>query len=418
MLTSWLLGFFLVANVYLLPGNPHSPRALDAIGVLLWLWLLRRLAGGGVRSGPLVTVTVITIVPLGWGLHGYLEGLLPTVFLSMRWVLALPVGYLLYLLAEDRRHRTSLLWGLWWGLVLNAGVLVLQNIGLEQLVYRLGLAAPDSDVITLNRYLLRSPGLHGHANASAAVASLILPIGLFLYYRGEARLWLPLISLACLLAAGHITSSRSPLIIAGIGFIVVSLTARRLIRAAVLIGLVALLVIPFWTHFGPPGGKVRWADTAHMAANTNERLASNLTAARIAADHWWGLGIEAGHRAMTESLENPATHNAFLQIGLVYGPGQAALLLLLLGMLIWHSLKGIHCIWGLEALLAVHMCGLFLFEEHLNNPTFIVLMGWLAIASVARFNALPAEVLTRRNPDATAAPTPGAAGPGDVTGSA
>ena len=34
----------------------------------------------------------------------------------------------------------------------------------------------------------------------------------------------------------------------------------------------------------------------------------------------------------------------------------------------------------LLSLLAFHLAGLFLFEEHLNNPTFVVLASWLVAA--------------------------------------
>jgi hypothetical protein len=403
---SWVLGFFLVANIYLLPGNPHSPRALDLLSLVLWGWLLWRLMTRGVQAGPLVTLVVIGLVPLCWGLYARLQGLQATMFLSIRWTLALPWGYALLLLIENRHWRNSFLRGLWWGLALNAAVLLWQSTPWGQLTYQCGLASPDSELISLNRFVWRNPGLHGHPNASAAVASLIVPLSLFLYYRREAGLWLPLTSLVCMLAVGHVTSSRSPLLIAAIGFLIVTLTARRFLRALTVLALGAILVIPIWLQFGPPGGRVRWADTAHMSANTSERLASNLTAARLATEHFWGQGIEASQRTMRESLQLPETHNAFLQVGIIYGPGQAILLLLLLGLLAWHSRHGIHRIWGLEALLALQLCGLFLCEEHLNNPTFITFTVWLAVTSVARLGGLTAPISAPVSGTETAPPTP------------
>ncbi|MFH1841695.1 MAG: hypothetical protein ABIF77_00670 [bacterium] len=401
---TWGLGFFLAANVYLQPGNPSSLRAMDLLSLLLWIWLLRHLLSGGVRHTALVTLALLHTVPLFWGCFAYLQGLRPTMLLSLRWLLALPWGYCLYLLAENKRHRTQFLWGLWFGLLLNVGVLILQYGGHEPLTYRLGLAAPDSLLITINHFLLRNPGLHGHANASAAVVSLILPISLFLYYRGEARLWMPLTSMTALLTASHITSSRSPLIVAVIGFVIVAITSRHFIRTMILAVFVAALTVPLWMWYGLPGGAIRWVDTAHMSANTSERLASNATAIRIAGDNFWGLGIQASQEAMTDVLENPASHNAFLQIAIIYGPGLAALLLVALVLLAWHALAGIRRIWALEALLALHLCGLFCFEEHLNNPTFICLTSWLVVASVARFGSLPAVVIQRSVSSTTAAP--------------
>ena len=45
----WFLGFFLVANVYLLPGNPQSPRILDLLSVVLSLSLVVTIVGRGTR---------------------------------------------------------------------------------------------------------------------------------------------------------------------------------------------------------------------------------------------------------------------------------------------------------------------------------------------------------------------------------
>jgi hypothetical protein len=397
----WLLGFLLVANLYVLPDSSSSPRATDLLSLFLWGWLLWRLLGRGLTASPLLAVLTLNVIPLAWGVYAYFQGWQSTMLLSMRWLLAVPWGYVLFLWAQNRTGRTSLIWGLWWGLVLNVAVLALQYAGFEEWTMRLGLAARDSDIISIERFLMRSPGMHGHANASAAVASLIVPVGLYLYFRIGAKVWVPLASLLLLLVAGHITSSRSPLFVSGACYVVVALTSRRFIRSLALLGLMALILYPLWLHFGPPGGKIRWSDTAHMAANTSERLASNVTAIRLTGEHLLGMGIEESREAISEELNNPATHNAFLQVGVVYGPLQAAWLLLLMGLLAWHTLQGIQRPWGLEALLALQICGLFFFEEHLNDPTFIILVAWLGVASWTRLTSSslqPDESLRRRRP--------------------
>ena len=387
---TWLLGFCLAANIYLLPGHPQSPRALDLLGVGLGLWLILRLLSGGARTLPLLVLLLLDLIPLCWTLYAWQEGMRATMLMGLRWLLAVPVAYALFLAATREELRIAACRGLWWGLALNAGVLILQYAGQEPLTYRLGLAAPDSDFVTVNRFFLRSPGMHGHANASGAVASLVVPVGLYLYYRGRARLWLPLVSLLLLAVAGHVTSSRSPLLVAGLGFVLAALTSRRFLRSAALIAAVALVALPLWLSFGPPGGRVRWEDTAHMAANTQERLDSNRAALELAAGHPLGQGIERSQAALQEQVETSASHNAFLQIALVFGPLQAAAVLILLGLLAVRAPWGVWPPWGLEALLALHLCGLYMFEEHLNNPTFIVLTGWLVLASVARLAEAPA----------------------------
>ena len=47
---AWLLGFCLTANLYLLPGHADSPRLTDALGLVLWVWVLWRLVGSGLIS--------------------------------------------------------------------------------------------------------------------------------------------------------------------------------------------------------------------------------------------------------------------------------------------------------------------------------------------------------------------------------
>ncbi len=389
-LLSWLLGFFLVANIYLVPTRAQSPRALDLIGLGLGLWLVLRLLSGGVRTLPLIVLALLNLVPLCWGLYAYQQGLRITMLLSVRWLLAMPVGYVLLRAAAQESLRFRLLGGMWWGLVLNGAVLVLQYAGLEAPTIRLGLTAPDSTVVSIERVFLRMPGMHGHPNASAAVVSLVVPVGLYLYYQRRARLWVPLASLLILLVCGHVTSSRSPLLVAGLSFALAALTSRRFVRSAALLAGVMVVVLPLWLHFGPPGGRVRWEDTAHMSANTRDRLASSEAALDLAAGHWLGQGVEASQRELLDRVEVTASHNAFLQLAIVYGPAQGFLVLTLLMLLAVRAPWGIRPAWGLEALLAFQTCGLFCFEEHLNNPTFICLTTWLCLASVARLAESPA----------------------------
>jgi hypothetical protein len=268
-------------------------------------------------------------------------------------------------------------------------VLRAQHTALGPLTYRLGLAAADSEISSYNRFFIRNPGMHGHANASAAVASLVLPVGLYLYYRGAARFWLPVASLLLLLVSADVTSSRSPVIIAAVTFVAIALSSRRLVRSLTLAVLLGAVFVPVWLVMGPPGGEVRWTDTINMELNTSDRLASNRAALEIAGENVLGLGVQEGEAAMQRKMDNPATHNAFLQMAVVFGPGHALLLVLLLFSLAWHAVQGVMRPWGLESMLALHLCGLFFFEEHLNNPTFIVLVGWLATAAVARFALAP-----------------------------
>ena len=79
-----------------------------------------------------------------------------------------------------------------------------------------------------------------------------------------------------------------------------------------------------------------------------------------------------------------ATHNAFVQAAMVFGLPLALILLTSIVHLSWGALRGADTDGYLLALLAMHLAGLFLFEEHLNNPTFLVMVSWMVAASADR----------------------------------
>ena len=394
----WLLGFALVANVYLVPGNAHSPRATDLLGLILAADLLRSLLGGGVAPRRLAAVAGLAVFPLAWGLYAGATGDGPTFLLAVRWLLAAPWAMALFRLARDPDARAALAWGLWWGAAVNVGVLALQYQGKLAWTIRMGLAAADSVTEWVNLEM-RLPGMHASSNASGALASLGAPAALHLYFASRARLPLVLVSLVLLAASTHFTASRSPLIVTAVVCVLAVLLSRRPRRAVILAATVLVLVVPPLLAYGPPGGAVRWQDTGSMSVNTSERLMTSGHALQLVLSHPLGLGVTAGRAAMLDRSEIVATHNALLHVALVFGlPMAAGLALALLGGA-WRLLRGLGGAWSLPALLAVQMLGLFQFEEHLNNPGFIILCAWL-VASLA--GSAPAPV-------PAAAPVPEAA---------
>jgi len=135
---------------------------------------------------------------------------------------------------------------------------------------------------------------------------------------------------------------------------------------------------------GPPGGKVRWSDNLTAGANLKERATSNRAAVELIVEHPFGLGVVRGKDLLLERSSIPATHNAFLQAGLYVGLPLALILLVVCAHQIWGLLRGVEDPTYWKALITVHLIGLFLFEEHLNNPTFVILMSWLVALSAAR----------------------------------
>ncbi len=377
---AWLLGFFLVADVYLWPGSAASPRAFDVIALVGAVWLGRRLLSRGAPAAPLASLLVMACPVVVWAAIAATSGRVATLLMALRWLLAVPWGMALATAASNPATRRQLAWGMWWGLVTNIAVLAMQYANQLDLTRALGLAAHDS-VLSDLEISWRYPGLHGHANASTAVASLIAPVSGWLYVTGAARAWVPAASVLLLLGAGHVTSTRSPLVIAAATVIAMLLCARRaalVLRAGIAF---ALLIAPFWLWLGPPGGQARWEDEGNIAVNTVERLASNRIGLGLALAHPLGVGVERSAAALEDALDLPSMHNALLQVSAVFGFPVAIWLLVPMIILVARLPRGPAAPRALESALALQTLGLFFFEEHGNNPTFIALIAWFVAAA-------------------------------------
>jgi len=49
----------------------------------------------------------------------------------------------------------------------------------------------------------------------------------------------------------------------------------------------------------------------------------------------------------------------------------------------------------LEGALAFHTAGVFMFEEHLNNPTFVILTAWFVVTAVGDAAQSPVSLASR-----------------------
>ena len=142
--------------------------------------------------------------------------------------------------------------------------------------------------------------------------------------------------------------------------------------------------MPLLLFIGPPGGWVRWTDTGDALLNVSDRLLTNFSTLDLALRHPLGMGVAEGHRALFADTGIQATHNAWLQAALVFGIPLALAIAVAFLVAISRLRHG----WRADAfwpgLIAFHLSGLFLFEEHLNNPTFVILTVWLAIEAARR----------------------------------
>lgn len=383
-LVPWLLGFFLTANLYLVPNLATSPRATDLVALLLAAWLLGRAHRRGVPAAPLAAIGLVNVMPVVWLGLGMLDGEVQTLTQAARWLLAAPWALALLVLTAEPEDRERFAWGIVIGCGLGVAVTAMQFVGLDALLRRVGLSTSDSTFYHYVYHQVRIPGLHGHHGASSAVISLLAPAGVYLYYRRRAPVWLPIACLLAMLLGLHLTSTRSPLVVSVLVVAAGMVLARDLPRSVVLGSLLVTGGLAYLAVFGPPGGAVRWQDMLALEANANERLVSNLAALELSVRNPLGLGVLAGRQQLVEASSIRATHNAFLQASLFFGAPLALLLLAGLLRQAARLLVGVSDGRFFAGLMALQVTGLFMFEEHLNNPTFIILVTWLVAAAVQR----------------------------------
>ena len=372
----FLAGFFLVVNLFVVPPVDASPRLTDLLGIALGLRILFRLATGRQPVLPLGFALGALAFPVGWMVPAYFLGDPATIVQSGRWFLAIPWALTLLEILGREDDTIQLAWGLVLGCGVNVAVIMMQAVGLEGYLRWAGLSSDSAIYYYTTGLALRLPGMHGHHGASSAVMSLIIPAVMYLYLKGRAGVLWVLVSLGALMAGLHLASTRSPLVITAATLVFAMLIARRLDRILAAVGVVLVLVVPVLVIVGPPGGWSRWTDQQAVSTNAQERFDSNLGSAYLTMTVPWGHGVKNGALELADRTTQSATHNAFLQAGLVYGLPFALLVVLGVVRAVSRARHGPAHPGLLPALLAFHFGGLAMFEEHLNNPTFIILVAW------------------------------------------
>lgn len=383
----WLLGFFLVANGTVLTRGGASIRATDLLAIVLSVWLVLRSSGRAGSVTALATVTGLALLPTAWiGLSFMGIGDRATLAQGVRWVLAVPWTLTLVGYSGQSDRMIAFIKGIALGCVFNALVVVAQKFGVDGPLQKLGFSSYGTELVWVGQQL-RLPGLHGSPSASSAVISLVAPATFWLYLRNHGRILWPAVGLGAAAGALHLTSSRSPLVMILLTSVLALAVAVTRVRALRLWAILLGVGIPLLVLVGPPGGWVRWTDTGDALVNLSNRLGSNLSTLDIALRHPFGMGVEGGQRALFEDTGFQATHNAWLQAAMVFGFPLA----LAIGVGFFTHIVRLRRGWRSAAfwpaLVAFHLTGLFFFEEHLNNPTFVILTMWLVCEAVVQGSA-------------------------------
>jgi hypothetical protein len=377
---AFICGLALPFNIILQSSATRDLRLLDLLGVALVplaVWaclrrihlLLAMLLLGLVFVLPFLVHAVILVREL----DDYADFEFP-----VRFLLALSFCATLTPLLENTRHRSVFAAGLCLGCCLCVIPLVFQSLGQNDTMVAIGLA-PSRLAIPPWQIQQRPPGLHGHANATSAVISLGIPVATFMAVQ-QRRFWLLPCAVAALLACSYYTETRSAvgISLATMGFaLALGCRTDRILLLLPAVALAGVLAAGFIEGPLLPASFLR-TDTAD--ANLGERFATTTTGMLLVLEHPLGLGRSLGEAAVYQRTGTQAFHNALIWLGVAAG---LVPMVFTAGVLLAAATQaGRQGAPGLRGLLAFHLLGLCLFEDHFQNPTFILVLilvagGWL-----------------------------------------
>ena len=122
---AWVLGFFIVFDVYLVSRNGNSLRPTDLLGLALILWFPSALVlDRRPNTGVAIRLGLASLLAIPWVLSDLKVVGFTGSGIALRWLLAVPLAYLLWRVANDPVTRKPLWLGLAWGAPLIARLML------------------------------------------------------------------------------------------------------------------------------------------------------------------------------------------------------------------------------------------------------------------------------------------------------
>jgi hypothetical protein len=300
-----------------------------------------------------------------------------TTNLSLRWIELTVLALALFFINNNPARCACFAFGLILGSSANCLILWLQSLGFSTELIRLGLAYPNFDRLWAGRTMERYSGLHGHPNGAAAVIALCVPAMIALTIEFRKTLLLAVIAILICVPAALLTYSRSAFLVS-LALLIFWFFRLRSSNRLIITGF-TLVTAALIFFVAAPSLSERWAVDASSEGNAATRWETTQQSAEAILNSPFGLGsdFENGFSRDNQlSLSVLATHNAFTHLGL---SGGLPIMILVLASLI-AAASSLRTSNDLKAWLALYLLGIFFFEEHLRNPTFIVLTLWLVLA--------------------------------------
>lgn len=399
----FLVGFFIVANLYVLPWMSDSPRMTDVIGILAYVWLFFYIFRVGIS--PLVAVfSLLYLTPFtAWAAYSYIVGDTVTFVAGIRWLLALPIAIFIVNSRKIFNKHNPVYYGIWYGCIVNVAVMLLQSLNLHDLVQSFGLAPTDGAVVWVYKNY-RSSGMYSHPNGSMAVLSLIVPVSIHLFLASKRNKIYLALGIIVVFIGGALTYTRSAILVSLILIaIVMLLVVRNKLLHAIRWSPVIFAILVLILLIGPPGGWERWTDMNNYSSNSSERMLSTVKSLEVMIDHPLGLGVIGSKEKVREYSGIGATHNAFMLLGGSFGVLPGIFTFFAFAFVIIQMFYSKQPTF--VGLLCTHVFMLYFFEELVNNPVFITISMWFLIHLMVQIEESrfvlhkykPAELYVPRN---------------------
>lgn len=228
---------------------------------------------------------------------------------------------------------------------------------------------------------IRGGGIFGHPNAAAAAILLLVPLMLATVSERALPRVFGLLAFVPIIVVFQITQTRSTSLVAVLMIVIWCFRQTR-VKGLLGIGLATAASFLLLASLSGVAGLTsseqattladRVMNNQEASSNADDRFNTVVSSIELSLQHPFGMG-SSYLQPLINSTGFDATHNAYLELSLLGG-------IFLTGYVAWRlwrtALSALHSD-SVEALTAVYLSTVFLFENLLAQPQMVVLCLWL-----------------------------------------